>query len=245
MRRDCIRNGEVPDPVTAITNGAITRPSYNAVMNLSRSLPWLIAAAALAGALGLYLGQQYFAARPAEAPEMRAALLYPEPRALDDFLLERPDGTPLTLSDWRGRWNLVFIGFTHCPDVCPQTLALFRDLEKAWPADAGAGPMLYFVSVDPERDTAKALTDYAGYFSPGIVAATAPHEQLEPFTRQLGMIYMKTPLDSGGYTVDHSAHLAVIDPEAKLVALFRPPLQIENIVADMRMLQRRDTGVRR
>ena len=214
------------------------------VMNFSRSLPWLIAAAALAGALGLYLGQRHFAAFSAEATDTRAALLYPQPRVLGDFLLERSDGTPLTLSDWRDHWSLVFIGFTHCPDVCPQTLALFRDLEKAWPAEAGPMPSLYFISVDPERDTSKALADYASYFSPSIVVATAPHERLEPFTRQLGMIYMKTPLDNGDYTVDHSAHLAVIDPQANLVALFRPPLQIDAIIADMRMLQSQNTAAR-
>lgn len=206
-------------------------------MNFSRSLPWLIAAAALAGALGLYLGQRHFAEAPAGLPDTRAALLYPEPRILGDFLLERADGTPLTLSNWHGQWSLVFIGFTHCPDVCPQTLALFRDVEKAWPADAGPMPTLYFISVDPERDTPKALADYAGYFSSNIVAATASQDQLEPFTRQLGMIYMKTPLESGDYTVDHSAHLAVIDPNANLVALFRPPLQVDAIIADMRTLQ--------
>ena len=105
-------------------------------------------------------------------------------------------------------------------------------------------PSLYFISVDPERDTSKALADYASYFSPSIVVATAPHERLEPFTRQLGMIYMKTPLDNGDYTVDHSAHLAVIDPQANLVALFRPPLQIDAIIADMRMLQSQNTAAR-
>lgn len=209
-------------------------------MNASRSLPWLIAAAALAGALGLSLGQRWFAQRAATTVDgvpTRNAVVYPQPRPLQDFRLERSDGAPLTLADWRGRWSLVFIGFTRCPDACPQTLALFREVEKAWPADAGPMPTLYFVSVDPERDQPKDIADYAAYFSPNIVAATGGHEQLEPFARQLGMIYMTTPLDGGDYTVDHSTHLAVIDPQARMAALFRPPMDAEAIVADLRTLR--------
>lgn len=205
-------------------------------MKLSRSLPWLIAAAALAGALGLFLGQRYFSGQaPAssQGPDLRAGLMYPQPRALQDFELQRTDGSTLTLADWRGHWSLAFIGFTHCPDACPQALSMFRDIEKAWPADAGPVPTLYFVSVDPERDTAKALADYAGYFSPAIVAATSTHDRLEAFTRQLGMIYMKSPLESGDYTVDHSTHFALVDPEGRMVALFRPPLDPAAITADL------------
>jgi protein SCO1/2 len=206
-------------------------------MNLSRSLPWLIAAAALAGALGLHLGQRYFAPDGAPDAATRTALVYPQPRALDDFLLERSDGRPLTLADWRGHWSVVFIGFTHCPDVCPQTLAVMRDIERAWPEQAGALPGLYFVSVDPERDDAGTLADYAGYFSKSIVPVRGGHDRLLPFTRQLGMIYMRTPPEGETYTVDHSTHLAVVDPQARLVALFRAPLDAGAIVADLVALQ--------
>lgn len=204
-------------------------------MTLSRSLPWLIAAAALAGGLGLFLGQRYFAgpAIDAQSASTRSALVYPQPRQMGDFLLERTDDKPLTLADWHGHWSLVFIGFTHCPDACPQALSLFRDMEKNWPADVGPMPTLYFVSVDPERDNAKALSDYTSYFSPHIVAATGSHERLEAFTRQLGMIYMKSPQASGDYSVDHSTHFALIDPEARMVALFRPPLDADAITADL------------
>lgn len=210
-------------------------------MNLSRSLPWLIAAAALAGALGLYLGQRHFAPASTSAtvagPATRAAVVFPQPRQLVDFQLERSNGEALTLADWRGNWSLVFIGFTHCPDACPQTLAFYRDLVKDWPASAGDPPPLYFVSVDPERDTADALKQYASYFSDRIVAATGSHEQLAPFTRQLGMVYMATPTEGDDYTVDHSTQLAVIDPDARLHALFRAPLDVRAIIADMQALK--------
>ena len=206
-------------------------------MKSSRSLPWLIAVAALAGALGLYLGQRYFEPATSPAAPTKTALVYPQARVLGDFLLERTDGRPLTLADWRDHWSLAFIGFTHCPDACPQALSVFREIEKQWPQDAGAAPAMYFVSVDPERDNAKVLADYAGYFSDNIIAATGTHEQLEPFARQLGMVYMKSPQPSGDYTVDHSVDVAVIGPDATQVALFRAPLDAHAIVADLVALQ--------
>ena len=209
-------------------------------MKTARTLPWLIAAAALAGALGLWLGQRWYDGTGTATSDVgtTTAIVYPEPRVLEDFLLERTDGRPLVLDSWRGQWNLVFIGFTHCPDACPQALAVFRDIEKQWPAEAGPPPAMYFVSVDPERDSTQALSDYATYFSPRIVAATGTHERLEPFARQLGMIYMKTPLESGDYTVDHSTHVAVVDPQGRMVAMFRAPHDARAIVSDLAALQR-------
>lgn len=211
-------------------------------MSASRSLPWLIAAAALAGALGLYLGQRHFApATPAGVAATRAAVVFPQPRELADFRLERADGSQLTLADWRGHWSLVFIGFTRCPDACPQTLAIYRDVVKGWPQDAGDPPPLYFVSVDPERDSPADAAAYAGYFSERIIAATGSHDQLTPFTRQLGMVYMTTPTGNGDYTVDHSTQLAVIGPDARLHALFRAPLDAAAIVGDLQALMAQDT----
>lgn len=203
-------------------------------MNLQRSLPWLIASIALAGALGLFLGQKWLGADA--RPATTSAIVYPQPRVLADFQLERADtGQALTLADWHGQWSLAFIGFTHCPDACPQTLALYRDVERLWPDGRGPVPTLYFVSVDPERDTPQALVDYARYFSPDIVPARGSHEQLEQFTRQLNLFYVQVPLseDPGDYTVDHTTYLVVINPQGRLAGLFRSPVTADEIVHDL------------
>ncbi len=203
-------------------------------MNLQRSLPWLIAAVALAGALGLFLGQKW--AGGGDAPDTANAIVYPQPRILADFQLERADtGQPLTLADWHGQWSLAFIGFTHCPDACPQTLALYREVERLWPEGRGPVPALYFVSVDPERDTPQALVEYARYFSPDIIPARGSHEQLEQFTRQLNLFYVKVPLsdEPGDYTVDHTTYLVVINPQGRLSGLFRSPVTASEIVDDL------------
>jgi protein SCO1 len=190
---------------------------------------------AFAAGLGLYLGQRWFA--PAALPQMQNSLLYPNPRVIPAFQLTADDGREFTEADLRGRWNLVFIGFTHCPDICPTTLSDLASAKRVL-SDLPEleRPQIVFVSVDPERDSPKLAGDYARYFDPDARAATAEHAALEPFTRSLGMVYMHTPQEEGGYGVDHSASVAIIDPEGRQVGLVRPPLDPAKIAHDLRAL---------
>lgn len=193
--------------------------------------------AAFAAGLGLWAGQRYFAQAPTAAG-LQAVQLYPAPRPIPDFSLEGGDGQPLDKATLRGRWTLVFAGFTHCPDVCPTTLATLATAAKQWQdLPAEQRPRLLFISVDPERDSAQRSGEYAAYFAKDTLAATAEHAVLEPFTRSLGMVYMKSPLSNGDYTVDHSASIALLDPEVRLAGLIRPPLDAAAIGADLRRLQ--------
>lgn len=190
---------------------------------------------ALAAGIGLYAGQRFFA--PTELPAMENSLLYPQARELPPFSLTADDGREFTQTDLRGRWSLVFIGFTQCPDICPTTLA---DLSKARKQmedlPEAQRPQIVFVSVDPERDSPVQAGEYARYFDPAARAASADHERLQPFTRSLGMVYMQSPLEGGGYTVDHSASVAIIDPEGRQIGLVRPPLDPARIARDLRAL---------
>lgn len=197
----------------------------------SASLPiLLVLAVAVAAGLGLVAGQRWFAA-PA-APLLQNGLAYPEPRPLADFRLDGANGSTLDAETLRGRWSLVFIGFTQCPDVCPTTLTQLVEVERRLEQK----PRIVFVSVDPERDTPERAAEYAHHFGPDILAASADHARLTAFTRGLGMVYMQSPLDGGGYTVDHSASVAVIDPTLRLVAQLRPPLDPAKIATDLSLL---------
>lgn len=206
----------------------------------NRTLMLLIVVAAVAAAAGLWLGQSRWR-HASQGPQarMQAALLYPAPRPISDFELIRSDGSRFTNGDLAGRWTLGFFGFTHCPDICPVTLAQMRDVARAL-RDPPPGPplQLLFVSVDPARDTPAALGSYAGFFSPDIVAATAAEPALRGFTSELGIVYMQTALPDGGYTVDHSAQIVLIDPQGRLAGMFRPPLDVAAIAADLRTLAR-------
>lgn len=197
----------------------------------------LILAAAVALGAGLWAGQRWFGAAGSAQPELQRTLTYPTPRQLPPFSLQQSDGTELTLEELSGRWTLVFFGFTHCPDVCPTTLAQLAQAGRQWQdLPPPSQPQVLFVSVDPERDTPGMTGRYAAHFGPDILAATAGHAVLEPFARTLGMVYMQTPLEGGGYTVDHSSSVAVLDPQGQLVAVLRPPFDAAVIAADMRAL---------
>lgn len=199
----------------------------------------LLLVVALAAGVGLWAGQRYFGgdARGGAPESLRNTLVYPQPRELPAFELTAPDGTPLTAQSLQGRWTLVFVGFTHCPDVCPTTLAQLAQADQRWDALPQAQqPRVLFVSVDPERDTAERAGEYARFFDPDFVAATGDHAALEPFARNLGMVYMRTPLENGGYTVDHSASIAVLDPQGRLAAVVRPPIDTDDLVADIQTL---------
>lgn len=190
---------------------------------------------ALAAGIGLFAGQKFFA--PPELPSLQNSLLYPAPKQLPEFKLVAEDGRPFTNEALRGRWSLVFIGFTHCPDICPDTMSRLAQARKALGERPEIElPQIVFVSVDPERDSPRLAGDYAQYFEPTARGASGDHEALLPFTRSLGMVYMQTELEDGGYTVDHSASVAIIDPEGRQIGLIRPPLDPERIASDLRAL---------
>ncbi len=133
------------------------KPPYNSRMNRLRSsgrvsATTLILIVAVAAALGLWFGTRMFGT--AAPPRLEAAVLYPAPRALPAFQLTRSNGEALTLADWKGHWTVAFFGYTNCPDVCPTTLAAFKQVWKLLDAAGVASTMRFdFISVDPARDT--------------------------------------------------------------------------------------------
>lgn len=201
-----------------------------------RSFVWLILIAALAAAVGLWFGNRQFGTRAGQ-PALAAALLYPQPRELPDFRLERTDGKALTPADWRGHWSVVYFGYASCPDVCPTSLAAFKQVWKELGA-RGLGDRVHFdfVSVDPQRDTPELLHAYVAFFSPDFIAATGNDEQLRPLTRALGLLYSRTTKADGTIEVDHSGSAVIIDPQGRLVGIFRPPFAPAAVAADLAVL---------
>ncbi len=193
---------------------------------------------ALAAGLGLWAGQRWFArAAPAAPTQLTTTVLYPEPRPLPAFALDGGDGKVLDAAALRGRWSLVFLGFTHCPDICPTTLAQLAQAEKLLvDLPEAQRPRIVFISADPERDTPAKTADYARYFSPGALGATADHARLEPFVRSLHMVYAKSEGANGEYSVDHTAYIALLDPQVRHVGMIRPPLDAAKIASDLRTL---------
>ncbi|MEO5565224.1 MAG: SCO family protein [Luteimonas sp.] len=206
----------------------------------------LVLVIAFAAALGLWAAQGWFG-HAAPAPSLQAVKLFEQPRELPAFSLQQSDGTQLVPGELKGHWTLVFLGFTHCPDVCPTTLAQLAQAQQQWSAMPEATrPRVLFVSVDPERDSPDRIGEYAHAFHKDTLAATANVPALEAFARSLSLVFMKVPAPAGmpadQYSVDHSAALAVLDPQARMAGVIQQSqadaLDPKAIAADMIVLSR-------
>ena len=194
----------------------------------------LILVIAIAAGLGLALSNSFFGGKHTQIPlpALQTAKLIDSPRALPPFSLASTQG-PITPEQLKGHWTVIFIGFTHCPDVCPTTLTDLARAQAIWAAsDLPNKPKLLFVSIDPERDTPKLIAEYAAFFSKDTLTATTAEPQLAEFIRALGLVYMKVP-QGNSYTMDHSATLLLLNPKAEFAGLIRPPLKPEALAQDL------------
>ena len=207
---------------------------------MSKRTALLLLVACLAGGLGLWASQRVHGPTAPTLPAVKAVTLLPNPRVLPAFSLQQSDGSALDIDDLKGRWTLVFLGFTHCPDICPTTLAQLAAAQKQWATlPAASRPRLLFISTDPERDTPKLTGDYAHAFHPDTLAATGPIPQLEAFTRSLSLVFMKAPGPSGDpddYSIDHSAAFVLLDPQVRMAGVAQPPFDIKAIATDLESL---------
>ena len=153
-------------------------------------------------------------------PQNLNALVYENAKSLSDFTLKNQHGEPVTKAQFKGQWNLVFLGYTSCPDICPLTLAklnaVYKELEADYPLQ------IWFVSVDPNRDTAEKRKQYIDYFNPNFLAVSGEHKDLFPVVRELGLIYAISDTTKAEYAVDHSASVALVDDTGALRAIFKP-----------------------
>jgi protein SCO1/2 len=131
------------------------------------------------------------------------------------FTLTATDGSTVTEASFRGKWLLVYFGYTSCPDVCPATLLEIGMALERLGADAAKVQPL-FVTVDPRRDTAKILADYLRSFDPRILALTGTPEQIMVAARAYRVFYERHDDDNGGYSYDHSTFVYMIDPQGRL-----------------------------
>ena len=167
------------------------------------------------------------------APEVEG-LLWPDPRTLQAFSLVDQDGDTFDLQNLRGRWTMLFFGYTYCPDVCPTTLATLHDVEQ----QVGDERLrTVFVSVDPQRDSPERVGQYVRFFDPDFTGITGSEDALQSLTAQLGVIAFRTEPDAdGNYLVDHTAAVLLLDPQARLVGLFRTPHEAGDITARVRAI---------
>lgn len=153
-----------------------------------------------------------------------------------DFALDDQDGKARTLADFKGRAVVIFFGYTHCPDVCPTTMAEMAAVMKQLGPDADRVQVL-FVTTDPERDTPALLKQYVPAFDPRFIGLSGSLDATAKVAKEFRVFYQKVPgKTEGSYTMDHTAASYVYDPQGRVRLFVRHGQGPDPIVHDLKVL---------
>jgi protein SCO1/2 len=174
--------------------------------------------------IGIYFAQQ------AQSQPPIAARVFEPVRLIKAFELTNQHQQKIDNNYFNDHWTLIFLGYTHCPDVCPTTLAQLVGSEKRLKAAGTDNVQVMFVSIDPKRDSPARLKEYTEYFNKDFTAVTGPHVNLYPFVRDLGLLYsMSEDTSLPEYSVNHSGGIVLVNPQGQLHAMFRPTTPLGGI----------------
>ena len=193
---------------------------------MSKSTWLLVLLALVAAAGGVWIAQR----TSDPAPQLTSGTWLTQPRPVPEVSLVDQSGQPFTAQSLKGHPTLVFFGFTHCPDVCPTTLARLSEVVKA--ANVPDLKVL-LVSVDPERDTPELLARYVHAFNPDFGGVTGKPEEIQRLAKEFAVATAKVDLGGGEYTVDHSAAVFLLNRQGQRVAIFTPPYEVAPVAADL------------
>lgn len=152
------------------------------------------------------------------------------------FRLSAADGREVTDADFRGRWMLVYFGYTNCPDACPTALQDIANALDSLGPEAKRKVAVVFITVDPERDTPAVMRDYVTAFAAPITGLSGTPEQIAAAAKAYRVYYAKHPKADGGYDMDHSSVIYVMDPRGRFVANFTHETAPDAMAAKLRTL---------
>jgi protein SCO1/2 len=171
------------------------------------------ACGATGGSRGDAPGTPVFVEAVTQAPMGERETAYDPPRPAPALRLTDGGGEPFDLERLRGRPVFVYFGYTHCPDVCPSTLADLRAGIKA----SGVDATVVFVTVDPERDDGAAMKQYTDFYDAGFIGLTGTAEEIAAAAEAWGVSYERLPSESaGGYAMAHSTDSYLVDADGQL-----------------------------
>ena len=193
-------------------------------------LLWLVVAVVL-----IALGTALVTGLLRDGSTFQAGTAQPEAPLGGAFSLVDQNGDEVSEAVFREKPSAVFFGFTHCPDVCPTTLMETTEWIEALGPEAEEMRFV-FVTVDPARDTPEILNEYLSAFSDRIIGITGDPEKVEAMVRDYKVYAAKVPLEDGGYTMDHTASVLLLDEEARLVGTISRQEGRETALAKLRQL---------
>jgi protein SCO1/2 len=158
-----------------------------------------------------------------EQLQINGAIVLDKPRIFSDFELEDHRGEVFNLDRMKGIWTIVFFGFTHCPDICPTTLAMLNETYSKLKPSEKELLQVVMISLDPERDTVEKLVEYVPYFNPEFTGVTGNKHLIRRLTAELNVAYNQVPLNGDDYTVDHSTQLILVNPMGHYHGFFKAP----------------------
>jgi protein SCO1/2 len=184
-------------------------------------IPYLILAAAVVGALVWH-----------EIPTGPTHVTGPAAVGGPYQLIDQ-DGHSRSSADFHGKYQLVYFGYTFCPDVCPTTLAIIdAAMDKLGPTQNRIVPI--FITIDPERDQPAILKRYLASFGPRFVGLTGTPAQIAPIEKEFRVSARRQPLEGGGYSFDHSSVIYLMGPNGELVSFYDGATSPEDLAKELR-----------
>lgn len=174
-------------------------------------------------------------------PKDMEAIVLPQSRPVAPFTMVDQNGQDFGLEQLQGKWTFMFFGYTHCPDVCPTTLAVMNSVAQSIEDEDGSldNVQFIFVSVDPDRDSPAQLKEYLAYFNKAFIGITGNRQQIDALTRQMSVMYfLRNKEDKKDYSVDHSAAVLLTEPSGGLRSLFNTPHIPESILKSFRAIRK-------
>ena len=200
---------------------------------MNRNFTWTIVScvAVMLVAVSLYVNKMTSKVHltSEQLKDMGLYLIEP-PRNLGTFNLVDSNGKEFLPGDFQGKWNLLFFGFTFCPDICPITLSMLSRTEKGLDIKDQEKIRIFLVTVDPDRDSPEQLKVYLENFSEKFIGLTGGLDQIYNFATSVNAPF--NPISNSkdpNYTVDHTGSIVLIDPEGNYAGFFRAPHNQDNV----------------
>jgi protein SCO1/2 len=193
--------------------------------NRQALIPYLLLVAALIGGVLWYESEK--------VPGLGRVVTTGQADVGGPFQLTDQSGKHVSDKDFRGRYMLIYFGYSFCPDVCPTTLAVMAQaLEKLGDRSQRIAPIL--ITIDPERDTPKVLEDYVKAFGPSFVGLTGTPDEIKIVEKKYRVYAVKKPLEGGNYGMDHSSVIYLMGPDGKLVSFYDEAISPDDLAKDLK-----------
>jgi cytochrome oxidase Cu insertion factor (SCO1/SenC/PrrC family) len=193
--------------------------------NKQALIPYLLLAAALAGGLLWHESET--------VPGLGRSVITGQADVGGPFRLTDQNGKAVSDADFRGRYMLIYFGYSFCPDVCPTTLSVIAQaLDKLGGESRRVTPV--FITIDPERDTPQVLGDYMKAFGPNFVGLTGSAAAIKDAEKKYRVYAVKKPLEKGGYGMDHSSVMYLMGPDGKMISFYDEAISPDDLAKDLR-----------